>query len=92
MKSSSSPNYQSAQEIGINGFGRIVRPRLVLRASDDKGVVNDPFTKFVNMAYLFDFDFTRGHLNATIEAKDVNMLVNRNKIAVFNGRYSSTIP
>ena len=48
---------QTAQKIGINGFGRI--GRLVLRAALEKGAevvaINDPFIPLDYMIYMFRF-------------------------------------
>jgi len=83
-----------AQKIGINGFGRI--GRLVLRASVDKGAqvvaVNDPFINVEYMVYLFKYDSTHGRFKGTVEAKDGALVVNGNKIAVFNERDPAAIP
>lgn len=83
-----------AQKIGINGFGRI--GRLVLRASVDKGAqvvaVNDPFINVDYMVYLFKYDSTHGRFKGTVEAKDGALVVNGNKIAVFNERDPAAIP
>lgn len=81
-------------KIGINGFGRI--GRLVLRASIDKGAqvvaVNDPFINVEYMVYLFKFDSTHGRFKGTVEAKEGFLVVNGNKIAVFQERDPKSIP
>lgn len=80
--------------IGINGFGRI--GRLVLRASIAKGAqvvaVNDPFIDVDYMVYMFKYDSTHGRFNGTVEAKDGCLVVNGNKIAVFQERDPKAIP
>ncbi|CAG5108897.1 Similar to Gapdh2: Glyceraldehyde-3-phosphate dehydrogenase 2 (Drosophila pseudoobscura pseudoobscura) [Cotesia congregata] len=81
-------------KIGINGFGRI--GRLVLRASIDRGAtvvaVNDPFIDLDYMVYMFKYDSTHGKFKGTVEAKDGNLIVNGNKIMVFNERDPKAIP
>lgn len=81
-------------KIGINGFGRI--GRLVLRASVEKGAqvvaVNDPFINVDYMVYLFKFDSTHGRFKGTVEAKDGYLVVNGNKISVFQERDPKNIP
>lgn len=81
-------------KIGINGFGRI--GRLVLRASVDKGAqvvaVNDPFINVDYMVYLFKYDSTHGRFKGTVEAKDGFLVVNGNKISVFQERDPKNIP
>lgn len=81
-------------KIGINGFGRI--GRLVLRAAVEKGAsvvaVNDPFINVDYMVYLFKFDSTHGRFKGTVEAKDGFLVVNGNKITVFQERDPKNIP
>jgi glyceraldehyde 3-phosphate dehydrogenase len=81
-------------KIGINGFGRI--GRLVLRASVEKGAqvvaVNDPFIDVDYMVYMFKYDSTHGRFKGTVEAKDGCLIVNGNKIVVFQERDPKAIP
>lgn len=75
-------------KIGINGFGRI--GRLVLRAAVEKGAtvvaINDPFIGLDYMIYLFKYDSTHGRFKGTVTSQDGHLVVNGNKIAVFNER------
>nr|UYB94432.1 glyceraldehyde-3-phosphate dehydrogenase [Lytta caraganae] len=81
-------------KVGINGFGRI--GRLVLRAAVDKGAevvaVNDPFINLEYMVYLFKYDSTHGRFKGEVKAEDGNLVVNGNKIQVFNEREPASIP
>jgi glyceraldehyde 3-phosphate dehydrogenase len=75
-------------KIGINGFGRI--GRLVLRAAIEKGAqvvaVNDPFINVDYMVYMFKFDSTHGRFKGEVKAVDGNLVINGNKITVFQER------
>ena len=81
-------------KIGINGFGRI--GRLVLRAAVDKGAqvvaVNDPFIGLDYMVYLFKYDSTHGRYKGEVKAADGCLIVNGQKIAVFQERDPKAIP
>jgi len=81
-------------KIGINGFGRI--GRLVLRAAVEKGAsvvaINDPFISLDYMVYLFKYDSTHGRFKGEVKAEDGSLIVNGNKIAVFNERDPTAIP
>lgn len=75
-------------KIGINGFGRI--GRLVLRAALQNGAqvvaVNDPFIPLDYMVYMFKYDSTHGRFKGEISCEDGNLIVNGQKIAVFQVR------
>lgn len=81
-------------KIGINGFGRI--GRLVLRAAVDKGAqvvaVNDPFIGLDYMVYMFKYDSTHGKFKGEVKAEDGCLVVNGNKIIVYNEREPKNIP
>jgi glyceraldehyde 3-phosphate dehydrogenase len=81
-------------KIGINGFGRI--GRLVLRAAIEKGAtvvaVNDPFIDLDYMVYMFKFDSTHGKFKGEVKAEGGNLVVNGQKIAVFNEKDPKAIP
>lgn len=81
-------------KIGINGFGRI--GRLVLRAAVEKGAevvaINDPFIGVDYMVYLFKYDSTHGRFKGTVTAADGCLVVNGNKIQVFQERDPKAIP
>lgn len=80
-------------KIGINGFGRI--GRLVLRASLERGAqvvaINDPFIGLDYMVYLFKFDSTHGRFKGEVKAADGYLVVNGNKISVFQERDPSVM-
>lgn len=81
-------------KIGINGFGRI--GRLVLRASLERGgtvvAINDPFIGLDYMVYMFKYDSTHGKFKGDVKAEDGCLVVNGNKITVFNERDPKAIP
>lgn len=81
-------------KIGINGFGRI--GRLVLRAALERGgtvvAVNDPFIGLDYMVYMFQYDSTHGRFKGTVAAQDGFLVVNGNKIKVFQERDPKAIP
>lgn len=75
-------------KIGINGFGRI--GRLVLRAAIERGgqvvAINDPFIGLDYMVYLFKYDSTHGRFKGEVGAQDGFLIVNGQKIAVYQER------
>lgn len=81
-------------KIGINGFGRI--GRLVLRASLERGgnvvAINDPFIGVDYMVYMFQYDSTHGRFKGTVKAEGDCLVVNGNKIQVFQERDPKAIP
>jgi len=81
-------------KIGINGFGRI--GRLVLRASIEKGAqvvaINDPFIGVDYMVYLFKYDSTHGRFKGEVKVDGSCLVVNGNKIQVFQERDPKAIP
>lgn len=80
--------------IGINGFGRI--GRLVLRAAVEKGAqvlaINDPFITLDYMVYMFKYDSTHGRFKGEVKADGDYLVVNGNRIAVYNEMKPSSIP
>lgn len=81
-------------KIGINGFGRI--GRLVLRAAMQKGAqvlaINDPFVDLHYMVYLFKHDSTHGRYKGDVTTEDGCLVVNGNKIVLFQERDPKAIP
>lgn len=83
-------------KVGINGFGRI--GRLVLRAAILKGgdvkvvAVNDPFLTVDYMAYLFKYDSTHGQFKGQCEAKDGQLIISGQTIAVYAERNPADLP
>ena len=82
-------------KVGINGFGRI--GRLVFRAALEKeGVdvvaVNDPFIDINYMKYMLTYDSIHGKFNADIKIEGNNLIVNGNKVIVYNFKDPSEIP
>jgi len=81
-------------KIGINGFGRI--GRLVLRATltrPDVQVVaiNDPFIAPDYMAYQFKYDSTQGTYQGKVEHEEKTLVVDGQKIRVFQERNPADI-
>jgi len=80
-------------KIGINGFGRI--GRLVLRAAIQKGAqvvaVNDPFIPLDYMVYMFKYDSTHGRFKGEVSQDGTFLIVNGQKITVFNERDPANI-
>jgi len=80
--------------IGINGFGRI--GRLVLRAAIHKGAkvvaVNDPFITLDYMVYMFKYDSTHGRFSGEVSCEDGCLIVDGNKIQVYNEMKPENIP
>merc|ERR1712080_74273 len=79
--------------IGINGFGRI--GRLVLRSAVEKGAtvvaVNDPFIPLDYMVYMFKYDSTHGRFKGEVSQDGTYLIVNGQKITVFNERDPANI-
>src|SRR5512134_1274560 len=80
--------------IGINGFGRIGRN--VLRAS-----LGDPSLEFVaindltdakTLAYLLKYDSVHGTLDASVEAKDDQLIIDGKAIKVLAVRDPKELP
>ncbi len=82
-------------KVGINGFGRI--GRLVFRAALEKeGVdvvaVNDPFIDINYMKYMLTYDSIHGKFNADIKVEGNDLIVNGNKVIVYNFKDPAEIP
>jgi glyceraldehyde 3-phosphate dehydrogenase len=82
-------------KVGINGFGRI--GRLVLRASFEKPdvdvvAVNDPFVSPKYMVYLFKYDSTQGKFKGSVSCDGDFLIINGNKIRVFQEKNPANIP
>jgi len=84
-----SNNKESIIKIGINGFGRI--GRLVLRAALMRKeirimAINDPFISSDYMVYQFKYDSTQGSFIGNISAEENTLIINKQKIHVFQNR------
>ncbi|CRX37870.1 type I glyceraldehyde-3-phosphate dehydrogenase [Estrella lausannensis] len=80
--------------IAINGFGRI--GRLFLRAAiKDKNfrivAVND-IVEAPHLAYLFKYDSTHGRFNGVVTADEKTLVVDGEKIQVFNEKNPELLP
>merc|ERR550534_3576768 len=81
-------------KIGINGFGRI--GRLVYRASKEKGgvavvAINDPFISLEYMVYMLKYDSTHGRFQPKVTVSGQYLVVDGQKIRIFNERDPSNI-
>jgi len=81
-------------KIGINGFGRI--GRLVYRASKEKGgvavvAINDPFISLEYMVYMLKYDSTHGRFQPKVSVSGQYLVVDGQKIRIFNERDPSNI-
>lgn len=85
-----------AIKIGINGFGRIGRLvfRAALNLSDKFEIVtiNDPFVDPEYMVYMAKYDSVHGRLNANLEARNGQLLLNGKNINVFSEKEPIKIP
>jgi len=83
-------------KIAINGFGRIGRMvlRSCLERPDEISVVavNDPFISPEYMRYQFKFDSTHGTYPGEITYDDNTLVIDGNKITVFQERDPTKIP
>lgn len=81
--------------VAINGFGRI--GRLVARiALQREGVelvaINDPFISVDYAAYMFKYDSTHGKFKGEVSHDDKHLIVNGQKVAVFQERDPANLP
>ncbi len=84
-----------AVKIGINGFGRI--GRLVFRAAINNPAIevrgiNDPFIDAEYMAYMLRYDTVHGKFQGSISVEDGKLIVNGQKIALYELMDPSQIP
>ncbi|WP_092469638.1 type I glyceraldehyde-3-phosphate dehydrogenase [Desulfotruncus arcticus] len=81
--------------IGINGFGRIGRNVFRVcqhrKAELEIVAVND-LTSPATLAHLLKYDSVHGKINAAVYADEVNLMVNDQKIKVFNYKNPADIP
>jgi len=83
--------------LGINGFGRIGRLtfRSALTTNAGKArvqAINDPFMDLDYLVYLLRYDSVHGRFQGTIEKTDGGILVNGEKIDVFQETDPTKIP
>ncbi|GMG39909.1 unnamed protein product [Ambrosiozyma monospora] len=84
-----------AVTVGINGFGRIGRLvlRVALTRKDLKIVaINDPFIAAEYAAYMFKYDSTHGRFGGKVESDGKNLIIDGQKITVFQERDPAQIP
>jgi len=81
--------------IGINGFGRIGRLAFRVAVADPSVrvvAVNDPFIDLDYMVYMLTYDSVHGRFNGTVETDGHDLLVNGQRVKVFNCMNPAQIP
>lgn len=81
--------------IGINGFGRIGRLAFRVAVADpDVRVVavNDPFIDLDYMVYMLTYDSVHGRFNGTVEIDGSDLVVNGQRVKVYNCMNPAQIP
>ncbi|GAW93190.1 ArsJ-associated glyceraldehyde-3-phosphate dehydrogenase [Calderihabitans maritimus] len=83
-----------AVKVGINGFGRIGRMvfRAALNNPDVEVVAVNDLTDAETNAYLLKYDSVHGMLNAQVEAKDDQIIVNGQPVKVLSERDPKQLP
>ncbi|MEZ6095228.1 MAG: type I glyceraldehyde-3-phosphate dehydrogenase [Pirellulaceae bacterium] len=84
-----------AIRVAINGFGRIGRltfRNLMERASEFEVVAVNDLTDNKMLATLLKYDSVHGRFPGTVESDSENLIVNGNKIRVFEERDPSKLP
>ena len=81
-------------KVGINGFGRIGRTvfRAALNRPDVEIVAVNDLTDVETLAYLLKYDSTHGRLNAKVEAREGEIVVNGKSVRVFAERDPANLP
>ena len=82
-------------KVGINGFGRI--GSLAFSASFDKEnvdvvAINDPFIDVEYMVYMIKHDTVHGAFKGEVYSENGELVVNGNRIKVFNEKDPANIP
>ncbi|GFR38471.1 glyceraldehyde-3-phosphate dehydrogenase 1 [Insulibacter thermoxylanivorax] len=81
-------------KVGINGFGRIGRNvfRAALNNPEVEIVAINDLTDVKTLAHLLKYDTTHGKLDATVEAKEGELIVNGKSVKVFAERDPGALP
>jgi glyceraldehyde 3-phosphate dehydrogenase len=81
-------------KVGINGFGRIGRNvfRAALNNPDVQIVAINDLTDVKTLAHLLKYDTTHGRLNASVEAREGELIVNGRSVKVFAERDPGALP
>lgn len=82
-------------KVGINGFGRIGRivfRNALLNPKIKVVAVNDPFITLDYMVYMFKYDSTHRTYKGTVGIEDGKLVVDGQKVTVFNEKDPSQIP
>jgi len=81
-------------KVGINGFGRIGRTvfRAALNRPDVEIVAVNDLTDVETLAYLLKYDSTHGRLDAKVEVREGEIIVNGKSVRVFAERDPANLP
>ena len=80
--------------VAINGFGRIGRLilRLMKNRSDLRIVAINDLVPPDNLSYLLRFDTVHGRFKGTVTAEDHAIIVDGERIAVYNEKHPEQLP
>lgn len=83
-----------ALKIAINGFGRIGRLvlRILLQRTDLQVVAINDLVPSDNLGYLLKYDSTHGRFSGSIEVQEDALIVNGNRIQIFNQKDPAQLP
>lgn len=83
-----------ALKIAINGFGRIGRLvlRILLQRTDLQVVAINDLVPSDNLGYLLKYDSTHGKFSGSIEVQEDALIVNGNRIQIFNQKDPAQLP
>src|SRR3989338_8740078 len=85
---------EMAVKVGINGFGRIGKLALKagLSSKEIEFVAVNDLTDTKTLAHLFKYDSTFGTFDGQVSATEDSIVVNGNKIKVFQQKDPAMIP
>ncbi len=83
-----------ALKIAINGFGRIGRLvlRLLAQRQDLQVIAINDLVPADNLGYLLKYDSTHGKFSGTVDVQEDALIVNGNKIQVYNQKDPALLP
>jgi glyceraldehyde 3-phosphate dehydrogenase len=86
--------FNSMVKVGINGFGRIGRTvfRAAMHHPEVEIVAVNDLTDVNTLAHLLKYDTTHGRLNAEVEAKEGELVVDGKSVKVFAERDPGNLP
>uniref|UniRef100_A0ACB8GDT4 Uncharacterized protein n=1 Tax=Sphaerodactylus townsendi TaxID=933632 RepID=A0ACB8GDT4_9SAUR len=68
-------------KVGVNEFsciGHLVTRAVVNSRKVQVVAINDPFTDFSHMVYMFQYDSSHGHFKSTVKAENRKLVINGN--------------